>query len=97
MIVIRIKLQPSSTLKVSFSVFSSAFEGCSVFSFIHTNTCLCVCSTERDIKFVRPLYSVEVTETEIAKFETEISADDVHGHWKLKGEALHQSPVSGID
>lgn len=52
---------------------------------------------ERDIKVVRPLYSVEVTETEIAKFETEISADDVHGHWKLKGEALHQSPVSGID
>lgn len=93
MIVIRIKLQPSSTLKVSFSVFSSAFEGCSVFSFIHTNTCLCVCSTERDIKFVRPLYSVEVTETEIAKFETEISEEEVHGHWKLKGEALHQSAV----
>uniref|UniRef100_A0AAY5K7F1 non-specific serine/threonine protein kinase n=1 Tax=Esox lucius TaxID=8010 RepID=A0AAY5K7F1_ESOLU len=47
---------------------------------------------ERDIKVVKPLYSVEVTETEIAKFETEISEDDVHGHWKLKGEALHQSP-----
>lgn len=50
--------------------------------------------TERDIKVVRPLYSVEVTETETAKFETEISEEDVHGNWKLKGEALHQSPVS---
>ncbi|XP_019749859.1 titin-like [Hippocampus comes] len=46
---------------------------------------------ERDIKVVRPLYSVEVTETETAKFETEISEDDVPGHWKLKGEALQQS------
>jgi titin len=55
-----------------------------------------VSSTDRDIKFVRPLYSVEVTETEIAKFETEISADDVHGYWKLNGEALHQSPVRKI-
>lgn len=43
---------------------------------------------------VRPLYSVEVTETETAKFQTEISEEDVHGNWKLKGEALHQSPVS---
>lgn len=49
---------------------------------------------ERDIKVVRPLYSVEVTETETAKFETEISEEDVHGNWKLKGEALHQSAVS---
>uniref|UniRef100_A0A0S7EPU5 non-specific serine/threonine protein kinase n=2 Tax=Poeciliopsis prolifica TaxID=188132 RepID=A0A0S7EPU5_9TELE len=46
---------------------------------------------ERDIKVVRPLYSVEVTETETARFETEISEEDVHGNWKLKGEALHQS------
>ncbi|KAK5920272.1 hypothetical protein CgunFtcFv8_024099 [Champsocephalus gunnari] len=46
---------------------------------------------ERDIKVTRPLYSVEVTETETAKFETEISEEDVHGNWKLKGEALHQS------
>ena len=50
---------------------------------------------ERDIKVVRPLYSVEVTETETAKFETEISEADVHGNWKLKGEPLHQSNVSG--
>lgn len=51
-------------------------------------------TAERDIKVVRPLYSVEVTETETAKFETEISEEDVHGNWKLKGEALHQSAVS---
>lgn len=50
---------------------------------------------ERDIKIVRPLYSIEVTETETAKFETEISEEDVHGIWKLKGETLHQSAVSG--
>lgn len=50
--------------------------------------------SERDIKVVRPLYSVEVTETESAKFETEISEEDVHGNWKLKGESLHQSAVS---
>lgn len=48
---------------------------------------------ERDIKVVRPLYSVEVTETDTAKFETDISEEDVHGNWKLKGEALHQSAV----
>lgn len=39
---------------------------------------------------------MEVTETETAKFETEISEDDVHGNWQLKGEALHQSAVSGL-
>lgn len=42
---------------------------------------------------VRPLYSVEVTETETAKFETEISEEDIHATWKLKGETLHPSPV----
>lgn len=51
---------------------------------------------ERDIKIARPLYSIEVTETETAKFETEISEEDVHGIWKLKGETLHQSAVSGF-
>lgn len=54
----------------------------------------CFLFTERDIKVVRPLYSVEVTETETARFETEISEEDVHGNWKLKGEVLHQSAVS---
>lgn len=49
---------------------------------------------DRDIKVVRPLYSVEVIETETARFETEISEEDVHANWKLKGEALHPSPVS---
>lgn len=48
---------------------------------------------EREIKVVRPLYSVEVTETETAKFETEISEEDIHATWKLKGETLHPSPV----
>lgn len=48
---------------------------------------------ERDIKVVRPLYSVEVTETEIARFEVEISEADIHATWKLKGEVLHQSAV----
>lgn len=42
---------------------------------------------------VRPLYSVEVMETETARFETEISEDDIHANWKLKGEALLQTPV----
>ena len=50
-------------------------------------------SAERDIKVVRPLYSVEVTELETAKFETEISEGNLHGNWKLKGEALLQSSV----
>ena len=48
---------------------------------------------ERDIKVVRPLYSVEVTETETAKFETEISEEDLHATWKLKEETLHPSAV----
>ncbi|KAL4656703.1 hypothetical protein GN956_G3811 [Arapaima gigas] len=47
---------------------------------------------EREIKIVRPLYSVEVIETESARFETEISEEDVHGHWKLNGKTLCQSP-----
>ena len=37
---------------------------------------------------MRPLYSVEVMETETARFETEISEEDIHANWKLKGEAL---------
>lgn len=50
-------------------------------------------SPEREIKVVRPLYSVEVTETETAKFETEISESDIHATWKLKGETLHPTAV----
>lgn len=53
----------------------------------------CVASAERDIKVVRPLYSVEVIETETAKFETDISEEDLHATWKLKEETLHPSAV----
>ncbi|KAF7659758.1 hypothetical protein LDENG_00293770, partial [Lucifuga dentata] len=66
-----------------------------------TGAYTCDCSTdkttatlnieERQIKVVRPLYSVEVTETETAKFVTEISEVDIHATWRLKGEALHPS------
>lgn len=48
---------------------------------------------EREIKVVRPLYSVEVIETETAQFEIEISEEDIHATWKLKGETLHPSAV----
>ena len=45
---------------------------------------------------MRPLYSVEVIETETARFETEISEEDIHANWKLKGEALLQTPECEI-
>ena len=48
---------------------------------------------EREIKFVRALYSVEVTETETATFETEIDEVEIHANWKLKGEVLLPSTV----
>lgn len=47
----------------------------------------------RDIKIVRPMYGVELYDGETARFEVELSEDDVHGQWKLKGEVLSQSPV----
>lgn len=50
----------------------------------------------RDIKVVRPLYGVELFDGETARFEVEISEDDVHGQWKLKDEVLTSSPVSSI-
>lgn len=43
---------------------------------------------------MRPLYSVEVIETETARFDIEISEEGVHGNWKLKGEPLTESAVS---
>ncbi len=43
---------------------------------------------------VRPIYGVELFDGETARFEVEISEDDVHGQWKLKGEVLSSSPVS---
>lgn len=42
---------------------------------------------------VRPLYGVEVFEGETARFEVELSEDDVHGQWKLNGEVLSPSAV----
>jgi len=50
----------------------------------------------RDIKVVRPIYGVELFDGETARFEVEISEDDVHGQWKLKGEVLSSSPVSKV-
>lgn len=50
----------------------------------------------RDIKVVRPLYGVELFDGETARFEVEISEDDVHGQWKLKDEVLAASPVSNF-
>lgn len=48
----------------------------------------------RDIKVVRPIYGVELFDGETARFEVEISEDDVHGQWKLNGEVLSPSSVS---
>lgn len=39
------------------------------------------------------MYGVELYDGETARFEVELSEDDVHGQWKLKGEVLSQSPV----
>ena len=47
----------------------------------------------RDIKVVRPMYGVELFDGETARFEVEISEDDIHGQWKLNGEPLTTSPV----
>lgn len=43
---------------------------------------------------MKPLASVEVVEKEEARFDTEISEDDVVGEWKLQGQVLSRSPVS---
>lgn len=48
----------------------------------------------RDVKVVRPIYGVELFDGETARFEVEISEDDVHGQWKLNGEVLSPSSVS---
>lgn len=40
------------------------------------------------------MYGVEVFDGETARFEVEISEDDIHGQWKLKGEVLTPSAVS---
>jgi len=48
----------------------------------------------RDVKVVRPIYGVELFDGETARFEVEISEDDIHGQWKLNGEVLSPSSVS---
>lgn len=48
----------------------------------------------RDVKVMRPMYGVEVFDGETARFEVEISEDDIHGQWKLNGEVLTPSAVS---
>lgn len=53
-----------------------------------------VCVSARDIKIVRPIYGVELFDGETARFEVEISEDDVRGQWKLNGEVLSPSSVS---
>lgn len=45
------------------------------------------------MKVVRPIYGVELFDGETARFEVEISEDDVHGQWKLNGEVLSPSSV----
>ncbi|XP_068457581.1 titin-like [Clinocottus analis] len=45
----------------------------------------------RHIKVVRPVYGVEVFDGETARFEVELSEDDVHGQWRLNGELLSAS------
>lgn len=39
------------------------------------------------------MYGAEVFEGETARFEVELSEDDVHGQWKLNGEVLSPSAV----
>lgn len=40
------------------------------------------------------MYGVEVFDGETARFEVEISEDDIPGQWKLKDEVLTPSAVS---
>lgn len=54
---------------------------------------MCLSFTARDVKVVRPIYGVELFDGETARYEVEISEDDVHGQWKLNGEVLSRSSV----
>lgn len=47
----------------------------------------------RQVKVLRPLYGVEVFDGETARFEVELSEDDVHGQWKLNGQVLNPTAV----
>lgn len=42
------------------------------------------------------MYGAEVFDGETARFEVELSEDDVHGQWKLNGEVLSPSAVCFI-
>lgn len=42
------------------------------------------------------MYGAEVYEGETARFEVELSEDDVHGQWKLNGEVLSPSAVCPV-
>lgn len=41
------------------------------------------------------MYGAEVFKGETARFEVELSEDDVHGQWTLNGELLSPSSVCG--
>lgn len=43
------------------------------------------------------MYGAEVFDGETARFEVELSEDDVHGQWKLNGELLSPSTVCQLD
>lgn len=43
------------------------------------------------------MYGAEVFDGETARFEVELSEDDVHGQWKLNGEVLSPSAVCLIN
>lgn len=52
----------------------------------------------RQVKVLRPLYGAEVFDGETARFEVELSEDDVHGQWKLNGQVLSPTAVrSSLD
>lgn len=42
------------------------------------------------------MYGAEVFDGETARFEVELSEDDVHGQWKLNGEVLSPSAVCHV-
>lgn len=52
-----------------------------------------LCFKARDVKIMRPMYGVELFDGETARFEVELSEDDVHSQWSLNGEVLIPSSV----
>lgn len=43
------------------------------------------------------MYGAEVFKGETARFEVELSEDDVHGQWRLNGEVLSPSSVCHLN